>query len=65
MRIRSIRLLIAFAAINKLKFHQINVKIAFVNGELKEEIYMEQPESFKAPRKENKVCKLVKNIFTD
>ena len=45
-RITSIRLLIALAAMYDLQIHQMDVKTAFLNGELEEEIYMEQPEGF-------------------
>ena len=48
-RITSIRMLIAIAAIFGLEIHQMDVKTAFLNGELDEEIYMEQPEGFSAP----------------
>ena len=40
-RITTIRLLIALASIYKLEIHQMDVKTAFLNGELDEEIYME------------------------
>ncbi|CAM8905735.1 unnamed protein product [Rhodiola kirilowii] len=43
-RISTIRLLIALAAINNLVVHQMDVKTAFLNGDLDEEIYMKQPE---------------------
>ena len=43
-RITSIRLLISIAAIFYLKIHQMDVKTAFLNGDLEEEIYMDQPE---------------------
>ena len=39
------------------------VKTAFLNGDLDEEIYMEQPEGFVAPGQEKKVCKLVKSLY--
>ena len=46
IRITSIRLVLAIAAIRNLQAHQMDVKTAFLNGELEEEIYMEQPEVF-------------------
>ena len=46
-RIISIRLLIAIAAIFYLKIHQMDVKtVFFLNGDLEEEIYMNQPKGF-------------------
>ena len=42
-RIRSIRMLIAISVLHNLDIHQIDVKTAFLNSELNEEIYMEQP----------------------
>jgi hypothetical protein len=42
-KITSIRLLIAIAAIYNLMIHQMDVKTAFLNGDLEEEIYMDQP----------------------
>ena len=41
----------------------MDVKIAFLNGDLDEEIYMEQPEGFIVPGQENKVCRLVKSLY--
>lgn len=42
-RITSIRMLIAIVSLYNLKIHQMDVKTAFLNGELDEEIYMKQP----------------------
>ena len=41
----------------------MDVKIAFLNGDLEEEIYMLQPESCITPRQENKFCKLNKSLY--
>ena len=62
-RITSIRLVLAIAAIRNLEVHQMDVKTAFLNGILEEEIYMEQPEGFTAIGQEKKVCKLVKSLY--
>ncbi|KAJ9553540.1 hypothetical protein OSB04_017585 [Centaurea solstitialis] len=62
-RISTIRLLIALAAIHNLVVHQMDVKTAFLNGELDEEVYMKQPEGFVMPSNEHKVCKLVKSLY--
>ena len=41
----------------------MDVKTAFLNGELDEEIYMQQPEGFVVQGQEHKVCKLVKSLY--
>jgi len=63
-RITSIRLLIAIAVIHDLFVHQIDVKTVFLNGDLDEEIYMEQPEGFIVEGQENKVCNLKKSLYS-
>jgi hypothetical protein len=45
-RLTTIRVLISLAASYGLTIHQMNVKIAFLNGELEEDIYMDQPDGF-------------------
>ncbi|GJS41266.1 zinc finger, CCHC-type containing protein [Tanacetum coccineum] len=62
-RITTIRLLLALAAIHNLVIHQMDLKTAFLNGDLDEEVYMKQPEGFVMPGNEHKVCKLVKSLY--
>ncbi|GKB20874.1 zinc finger, CCHC-type containing protein [Tanacetum coccineum] len=62
-RISTIRLVIAMASIHNLIIHQMDVKTAFLNGELEEEVYMNQPLGFILPGNENKVCKLIKYLY--
>jgi hypothetical protein len=55
-RIISIKVLFALASIYTLYVHQMDVKTTFLYGDLKEEVYMEQPEGFILPENEEKVC---------
>jgi hypothetical protein len=52
----TIRALLSLAASYGLIIHQMDVKTAFLNGELDEEIYMDQPDGFVAEGQEGKVC---------
>ncbi|GJU37925.1 zinc finger, CCHC-type containing protein [Tanacetum coccineum] len=62
-RMSTIRLLIAMASIHNLIIHQMDVKTAFLNSELDEEVYMNQPQGFIMLGNENKVCKLIKSLY--
>ncbi|GJY62278.1 zinc finger, CCHC-type containing protein [Tanacetum coccineum] len=53
--ISTIRLLFAMASIHYLIIHQMDVKTTFLNGELEEEVYMNQPMGFIWPGNQNKV----------
>ena len=55
--------MIALAMQNGMKMHQMDVTIAFLNGELQEEVYMKQPEGFVAESQEDLVCKLKRSIY--
>ena len=57
-KMTSIRTLLALAAIEDAEIHQMDVKTAFLNGDLEEEIYMDQPKGFAIKGKESLVCKL-------
>ena len=62
-RINSIRMVLAIAALRNLEVHQMDVKTAFLNGDLDEEIYIEQHEGFSTLGQERKICKLVKSLY--
>ncbi|GJX92041.1 retrovirus-related pol polyprotein from transposon TNT 1-94 [Tanacetum coccineum] len=62
-RISTIRLLIALLSIHNLIIHRMDVKTAFLNGELDEEVYMNQPRGFIMLSNETKVCKLSKSLY--
>ncbi|CAL9127456.1 unnamed protein product, partial [Musa textilis] len=49
----SIRVALGIAASQDLEVEQLDVKTAFLHGDLEEKIYMEQPEGFKVKGKEN------------
>ncbi|GJV59621.1 retrotransposon protein, putative, ty1-copia subclass [Tanacetum coccineum] len=61
--IRAIRILIAIAAFYDYEIWQMDVKTAFLNGYLSEEVYMEQPEGFVNRKYPNQVCKLKRSIY--
>ncbi|GJS11065.1 retrotransposon protein, putative, ty1-copia subclass [Tanacetum coccineum] len=61
--IRAIRILISIAAFYDYEIWQMDVKTAFLNGYLDEDIYMVQPEGFVDPNHPRKVCKLQRSIY--
>ena len=63
VRFSSIRVLLAYAIQNDMHVHQMDVITAFLNGNLDEYIYMEQPDRYAVPGKENHVCKLKKSLY--
>src|SRR3954468_5966043 len=55
--------MLAIAAYYDYEIWQMDGKTAFLNGLLKEELYMIQPEGFVDPKGANKVCKLQRSIY--
>ena len=55
--LKSVRIMLAIAAFYDYDIWQMDVKTAFLNGFLKEELYMMQPEGFVDPKGANKACK--------
>jgi hypothetical protein len=62
-RLESIRILLAYAAHHSFKLFQMDVKSAFLNGPIKEEVYVEQPSGFEDDRYPNHVYKLSKALY--
>ncbi|XP_078165506.1 uncharacterized protein LOC144560202 [Carex rostrata] len=61
--LKSIRILLAIAAYFDYEIWQMDVKTAFLNENLNEDVYMTQPEGFANPNNTRKVCKLQKSIY--
>ena len=61
--LKSIRILLAVAASLDYEIWQMDVKTAFLNGSLEEDIYMQQPEGFIARGQEHMACKLQRSIY--
>ncbi|KAG8478499.1 hypothetical protein CXB51_028393 [Gossypium anomalum] len=59
----SIRALLGIVAMHDLELEQLDVKTAFLHGELEEDIYMQQPEGFIVSEKEDYVCLLRKSLY--
>jgi hypothetical protein len=62
-RYTSIRTIIALAAKMKWKLHQMDVKTAFLNGVIEEEVYIEQPQGFEVEDIKSHVCRLKKALY--
>ena len=63
VKITTIRVLLALAAMYDWEVHQLDVTTAFLYGDLSKDIYMKQPEGYVIPGYENKVCKLKKSLY--
>jgi hypothetical protein len=62
-KMNTIRALISIATNNKWKLFQMDVKNAFLHGDLHEEVYMEIPPGFGTQETEGKVCRLKKSLY--
>ncbi|KAK9076083.1 hypothetical protein SSX86_004416 [Deinandra increscens subsp. villosa] len=62
-RMETVRLILALAATNRWKVHHLDVKTAFLNGEIQEEVYVTQPDGFEIKGKEDYVYKLHKALY--
>jgi hypothetical protein len=62
-RLEAIRILLAYACAHNIKLYQMDVKSAFLNGHINEEVYIEQSLGFKDDKKSNHVYKLKKALY--
>ena len=62
-RFETVRVVLALAAQKQWKVFQFDVKSAFLNGELHEEVYVDQPPGFEMENEKNKVYKLKKALY--
>nr|GEW45637.1 hypothetical protein [Tanacetum cinerariifolium] len=62
-RLEAIRIFLAFAAHKNMVVYQMDVKTVFLNGNLREEVYVSQPDGFVDPNNPNHVYKLKKALY--
>ncbi|GKD11906.1 retrovirus-related pol polyprotein from transposon TNT 1-94 [Tanacetum coccineum] len=62
-RLEAVRIFLAFATYMNFIVYQIDVKSSFLNGKLKEEVYVKQPPGFQSNEFPNHVCKLYKALY--
>ncbi|GKE91050.1 retrovirus-related pol polyprotein from transposon TNT 1-94 [Tanacetum coccineum] len=62
-RMEAIKIFLAFATYMNFKVYQMDVKSAFLNGKLKEEVYVKQPPGFESSKFTDYVCKLDKALY--
>src|SRR4051812_7541943 len=61
--LKSVRIMLAIAAYFDYEIWQMDVKTAFLNGNIVEELYIIQPKGFVDPKDSNKVCNLQRSIY--
>ena len=63
VRIEAVRLFLAYATYKKFKVYLMDVKSVFLNGELDEEVYIEQPKDCPLENDKDIVCRLKKALY--
>jgi hypothetical protein len=62
-RLEAIRILLAIAVFKGFKLYQMDVKNAFLNGFIQEEVYVRQPPGFESPKYPDRVYNLLKTLY--
>jgi len=62
-RLKAIRMFLALSSFQKFKVFQMDVKSTFLNGDLEEEVYIEQPDGFIFGNDPNLICRLKKALY--
>jgi hypothetical protein len=62
-RLEAIRMFLAYSCHKNFKIYQVDVQSTFLNGDLEEEVYMEQPEGFSLTDNPNYVCKMKTTLY--
>ena len=62
-RLETIRMILDYSFSKDIKVYQMDVKSSFLNGELEEEVYIEQPEGFQLSENEDYVCRLKRALY--
>jgi hypothetical protein len=62
-RLEALIMFLAFACFKKFKIYQMDVKSTFLNGNIEEEVYIEQLEGFMLSKNKDYVCKLNKTLY--
>ena len=63
VKMTSVQLFISLVATYNWDFHQLDIKNAFLHGDLQEEVYMEQLPGFVAQGEKGRVCRLRKSLY--
>jgi hypothetical protein len=63
VKMTSIRTILSHVAVEDLHLEQLYVKTTFLHGDLKEDIYMQQPQGYEVKGKDNLVCGLKKSLY--
>src|SRR3954465_5510363 len=62
-RMNTVRILLSYATNRDWKVHQLDVKNAFLHGDLRKEVYMEIPPGFEDAKTVGKVCQLKRSLY--